>query len=149
MSAHFNTPSRIQKDFFSPLSLHPLVIMSRAAFEDLRSKGFVQPDAAFAGHSLGEFSTPASVANILPNSSLVDVVFHRGLTMQRAVERDKQSRSSYAMCAVNPSRVSKMFDDAALCEVVDTISNVGDCLLEIVNFNVEVRSRFFMLACSY
>jgi malonyl CoA-acyl carrier protein transacylase len=116
-----------------------LVIMSRAAFEDLRSKGFVQPDAAFAGHSLGEFSALASVADILPNSSLVDVVFYRGLTMQRAVERDEQSRSNYAMCAVNPGRVGKTFDDAALREVVDTISNVRDCLLEIVNFNVEVR----------
>jgi hypothetical protein len=34
----------------------------------------------FAGHSLGEFSALASVAHILPNSSLVDVVFYRGLT---------------------------------------------------------------------
>ena len=102
-------------------------------------KALSQPDAAFAGYSLGEFSALASVADILPNSSLVDVVFYRGLTMQRAVERDEQSRSNYAMCAVNPSRVSKTFDDAALREVVDTISDVGDCLLEIVNFNVEVR----------
>jgi len=123
--------------------------MSRAGFEDLCSKGFVRPDVAFAGHSLGEFSALASVADILPNSSLVDVVFYRGLTMQRAVERDEQSRLNYAMRAVNPSRVSKTFDDAALLEIVDTISNVGDCLLEIVNINVEVRSRFFMLACSY
>ncbi len=43
------------------------------------------------------------------------------------------------MCAVNPGRISKTGDDAALREVVDTISNVGDCLLEIVNFIVEVR----------
>ena len=114
--------------------------MSRAGFEDLRSKGFVRPDVAFAGHSLGEFSALASVADILPNSSLVDVVFYRGLTMQRAVERDEQSRLNYAMRAVNPSRVSKTFDDAALREIIDTISNVGDCLLEIVNINVEVRS---------
>lgn len=121
-----------------------LVIMSRAAFEDLRSKGFVQPHAAFAGHSLGEFSCLASVADILPNSSLVDVVFYRGLTMQRAVERDEQSRSNYAMCAINPSRVSKTFDDAALREVVDTISNLRDCLLEIVNFNVEVRKFIYL-----
>ncbi|KAI0264369.1 fatty acid synthase [Gloeopeniophorella convolvens] len=114
-----------------------LVIMSRAAFEDIRSKGFIQPGAAFAGHSLGEFSALASVADILPNSSLVDVIFYRGLTMQRAVERDEQSRSNYAMCAINPSRVGKTFDDAALREVVDTISTLKDCLLEIVNFNVE------------
>ncbi|KAH9953906.1 acyl transferase domain-containing protein, partial [Lactifluus volemus] len=92
-------------------------------------ESFVQPDAAFADHSLGEFSALASVADILPNSSLVDVVFYRGLTMQRAVERDELSRSNCAMCAT--------FDDAALREVVDTISNVRDCLLEIVNFNVE------------
>ncbi|KAH9964332.1 acyl transferase domain-containing protein, partial [Lactifluus volemus] len=75
-----------------------LVIMSRAAFEDMRSKGFVQPDAAFAGHSLGEFSALASCA----------------------VERDEPSRSNYAMCAT--------FDDATLREVVDTISNFRDCI---------------------
>jgi len=61
--------------------------MSRAAFEDLLSKGIIQPDAAFAGHSLGEFSALASVADIMPNSYLGDVVFYRGLTMQRAVEQ--------------------------------------------------------------
>ncbi|KAJ3717150.1 hypothetical protein C8R42DRAFT_587586 [Lentinula raphanica] len=40
--------------------------------------------------------------------------------MQRAVERDSQPRSNYAMCAVNPSCISKNFSDAAL-RVVDTI----------------------------
>ena len=64
--------------------------------------------------------------------------------MQHAVERDEQGRSNYAMCAVNPSRVGKTFDDAALREIVDTISN-RECLLEIVNFNVEVRKQFLML----
>jgi fatty acid synthase subunit alpha len=38
-----------------------LVVTSRAAFEDMRSKGLVQPGAAFAGHSLGEFSALAAV----------------------------------------------------------------------------------------
>jgi len=68
-----------------------LAIMSRTAFEDLLSKGFVQPDATFAGHSLGDFSALASIADILPNSYLVDVVFYHGLTMPCAVERDEQS----------------------------------------------------------
>jgi hypothetical protein len=40
-------------------------------------------------------------------SSLVSVVFYRGLTMQVAVERDAEGRSNYGMCAVNPSRVAK------------------------------------------
>ncbi|KAH9966861.1 hypothetical protein BC827DRAFT_1264771 [Russula dissimulans] len=89
-------------------------------------KGFVQLTAAFAIHSSSEFSALASVANILPNYSLVDVVFYRALTMQRAVERVEQSRLNYAMCAVSPSRVGETFDGAALREIVDTISNARD-----------------------
>ena len=57
--------------------------------------------------------------------------------MQRAVERDEQNRSKYAMAAINPSRIGKSFSDAALREVVDTISKRCQVLLEIVNFNVE------------
>ncbi|GBE87869.1 fatty acid synthase [Sparassis crispa] len=114
-----------------------LVVTERAAFEDMRSKGFVQKDSAFAGHSLGEYSALASIADVLPISSLVDVVFYRGITMQRAVERDAHNRSNYAMCAVNPSRISKTFTDAALREVIDDIAHRTQCLLEIVNYNVE------------
>ena len=116
-----------------------LVVTEKAAFEDMRMKGFVQKDCAFAGHSLGEYSALASIADVLPISALVDVVFYRGITMQRAVERDSQNRSNYAMCAVNPSRVHKTFSDAALREVVDSISLSTSSLLEIVNYNVEVR----------
>jgi fatty acid synthase subunit alpha, fungi type len=118
-----------------------LVVTEKAAFEDMRMKGFVQKDCAFAGHSLGEYSALASIADVLPISALVDVVFYRGITMQRAVERDSQNRSNYAMCAVNPSRVHKTFNDAALREVVDSISLSTSSLLEIVNYNVEVRDK--------
>ncbi|KAG2076495.1 hypothetical protein BDR04DRAFT_694370 [Suillus decipiens] len=114
-----------------------LVVTEKAAFEDMRAKGFVQKDCAFAGHSLGEYSALASMADVLHISALVDVVFYRGITMQRAVERDAHNRSNYAMCAVNPSRISKTFTDAALREVVDTISTRTSTLLEIVNYNVE------------
>ncbi|KAG6813968.1 hypothetical protein H0H92_005223, partial [Tricholoma furcatifolium] len=114
-----------------------LVVTEKAAFEDMRSKGFVQTDCAFAGHSLGEYSALASIADVLPISALVDVVFYRGITMQRAVERDSLNRSNYAMCAVNPSRISKTFTDAALREVVDSIAVITGSLLEIVNYNVE------------
>ncbi|KAI0368773.1 fatty acid synthase [Pilatotrama ljubarskyi] len=114
-----------------------LVVTERAAFEDMRAKGLVQKDSAFAGHSLGEYSALASIADVLAISSLVDVVFYRGITMQRAVERDAHNRSNYAMCAVNPSRISRTFNDAALREVVEDIAQRTGCLLEIVNFNVE------------
>ncbi|KAI0033531.1 fatty acid synthase [Vararia minispora EC-137] len=114
-----------------------LVVTERAALEDMRSKGLVQRDTAFAGHSLGEYSALASVADVLPTPALVDVVFYRGITMQRAVERDAAGRSNYAMCAVNPSRVNKSFNDAALREIVESVAQRTGLLAEIVNYNVE------------
>ncbi|KDN33898.1 hypothetical protein RSAG8_13015, partial [Rhizoctonia solani AG-8 WAC10335] len=121
----------------SPFAQIALVVTEKAAFEDMKSKRLVQKDCAFAGHSLGEYSALASIVDVLAISALVDVVFYRGITMQRAVERDEHNRSNYAMCAVNPSRIGKCFNDAALCEVVDSISRQTDMLLEIVNYNVE------------
>lgn len=103
----------------------------------------------FACHSLGGFSALAAVSDILPNSSLIDIAFYHSLTIKHAVEHDEQGRSNYAMCAVNFSHVGKTFDDAALREIVNTISNGRDCVLETVNFNVEVRQQIFMSLRSY
>jgi len=72
-----------------------LVVTEKAAFEDMCMKGFVQKDRACAGHSLGEYSALASIADVLHISALVDVVFYRGLTMQRAVERDSENNFLY------------------------------------------------------
>ncbi len=67
--------------------------------------------------------------------------------MQRAVERDEHNHSNYAMCAVNPSRISKTFDDLSLREVVDSISRETNLLLEIVKNNVEVNAQFSVFRC--
>jgi len=40
------------------------------------------------------------------------------------------------MCAVNPSRISKTFNEAALREVVEIVGRRTDALLKIVNHNV-------------
>jgi len=113
-----------------------LTLMEKASFEDMRSRGLVQRDSAFAGHSLGEYSALAALAEVMPIESLVSVVFYRGLTMQVAVERDVAGRSNYSMCAVNPSRVSATFSEQALQYVVDNISGETGWLLEVVNYNV-------------
>ena len=57
-----------------------LVVPSRTAFEDMGSRGSGPAGAAFAGHSLGEFSRLPAVTDILPNFSLVDIVFYCSLT---------------------------------------------------------------------
>ena len=113
-----------------------LTLMEKASFEDMRSKGLVQRDSSFAGHSLGEYSALAALAEVMPIESLVAVVFYRGLTMQVAVERDITGRSNYSMCAVNPSRISKTFNEQALQYVVENIAEETNWLLEIVNYNV-------------
>ena len=113
-----------------------LTLMEKASFEDMRARGLVQVDSSFAGHSLGEYSALAALAEVMPIESLVSVVFYRGLTMQVAVERDASGRSNYAMCAVNPSRISKSFNEQALQYVVENIAERTGWLVEIVNFNV-------------
>ncbi|KAL0960339.1 hypothetical protein HGRIS_011963 [Hohenbuehelia grisea] len=70
-----------------------LVASPKAALEDMRMKGFVQKDCALAGHSLGEYSRFAP-SPALAISALVDVVFYRGITVQRAVEHAAQNRST-------------------------------------------------------
>ncbi|RDW64070.1 fatty acid synthase-like protein subunit beta [Coleophoma crateriformis] len=113
-----------------------LTLMEKASFEDMRSKGLVQRDSSFAGHSLGEYSALAALADVMPIESLVSVVFYRGLTMQVAVERDATGRSNYSMCAVNPSRIGKTFNEQALQYVVENIAEETGWLLEIVNYNI-------------
>ncbi|KAF1814692.1 beta subunit of fatty acid synthase [Eremomyces bilateralis CBS 781.70] len=113
-----------------------LTLMEKASFEDMRAKGLVQRDSSFAGHSLGEYSALAALAEVMPIESLVSVVFYRGLTMQVAVERDAAGRSNYSMCAINPSRISKTFNEAALQFVVENIAQSTGWLLEIVNYNI-------------
>ena len=84
-----------------------LIVMQKALFDDMRSKGLVPEGSKFAGHSLGEYSALAAMANTVPLEQLLSIVFYRGLSMQVAVDRDESGRSEYAMVAINPSRVSK------------------------------------------
>jgi fatty acid synthase subunit beta len=113
-----------------------LTLMEKASFEDMKLKGLVPRDSTFAGHSLGEYSAITALADVMPIESLVSVVFYRGLTMQVAVERDATGRSNYSMCAVNPSRISKTFNEEALQFVVNNIAEETGWLLEIVNYNI-------------
>ena len=115
----FKTLSRILKDFLSPLNLRRSSL-SLCHEQPLRT--YVLKDwssltpASLATHWAN--SLPLPLSPISCQIPLVDIVFYRGLTTQHTVERDEQGRSNYAMCAVNPSRVGKTFDDAALHEIV-------------------------------
>jgi malonyl CoA-acyl carrier protein transacylase len=62
--------------FTTQITQIAFVVTEKAAFEDMGMKGFVQKDCAFAGHSLGEYSALALIADVLHMSALVDIVFY-------------------------------------------------------------------------
>ncbi|KAI8326430.1 hypothetical protein GQ54DRAFT_336614 [Martensiomyces pterosporus] len=114
-----------------------LVVLELAAVADLRSRSLVQKSAAFAGHSLGEYSALAAIGEVFSVEDAVDIAFYRGMVMQSAIDRDEQNRSQFGMVAVDPSRVGSGFDENALALVVETIRTQAQGLLEIVNYNVK------------
>ncbi|KAE8380399.1 acyl transferase domain-containing protein [Aspergillus bertholletiae] len=116
-----------------------ILLMEKAAFEDMKANGLIQEGAAFAGHSLGEYGVLASLVDFLPFEMMMSVVFYRGLVMQFTMERDSNGHTGFSMVAVSPKRVGKYFDEAMLRIVVDLIHRQSGTLLEIVNFNVEAE----------
>ncbi|RDL38698.1 uncharacterized protein BP5553_03038 [Venustampulla echinocandica] len=113
-----------------------LTLMEIATYKDLASRGLVSHNSAYAGHSLGEYSSLCAVAELLPIEALMSIVFYRGLTMQFAVDRDQDGRSEFGMCAVNPTRLSKPFDGPCLKLLSTAIASATSTLLEVVNFNI-------------
>ncbi|KAJ1900227.1 fatty acid synthase alpha subunit Lsd1, partial [Kickxella alabastrina] len=115
-----------------------LLVAAVAEAEHLRARGAFPADAAFAGHSLGEFAALAAVARLFSAEAAATVGFVRGLTMQRAVRRDPASgRSPYALLAVSPARVAPCFGAAGLDAAVKCLAAAaGGGLLEVVNHNV-------------
>lgn len=84
-----------------------LTLVAQASYAVIHKKGLVQDHCSYAGHSLGEYAALATFANFMSIEKLISIVFYRGLTMQLCVERDEFGRTSYSMCAFNPSKVSK------------------------------------------
>ncbi|KAJ2459202.1 fatty acid synthase alpha subunit Lsd1, partial [Coemansia sp. RSA 2424] len=113
-----------------------LITFSMAAMADMRAKSLVEKDAAFAGHSLGEYSALASISGALTLGDLLDVTFYRGLLMQSAVKRDAHGRSQYGMLAVDPPRLGGAAKENVLVIAIAAICELGKGLLEVVNYNV-------------
>ena len=128
-----------------------LVLTELAAYRVMQSKGIISSDAMWCGHSLGEYAALSSISEVLAIESLVELVFVRGLVMQRAVPRDSIGRSDYGMVAASPMRVHPTkFQEKDLIRVVESVSKCCEGkLLQIVNFNVD-RSQYVAaghLAC--
>ncbi|PYH94006.1 beta subunit of fatty acid synthase [Aspergillus ellipticus CBS 707.79] len=122
---------------YSTQFAQPAILLFEAAVvADLRSKGYMSPDAMYAGHSLGEFGALSALSRSVPMGALAELAFYRGLMMQASVSRGGQG-AAYGMVAVNPKRVGKLLDESALRSLVRAVALASQELLEIVNFNVQ------------
>lgn len=59
-----------------------LTLMEKASFEDMRQLGLVQKDSVFAGHSLGEYSALAALADVMPIERFVWPTYAHFITNQ-------------------------------------------------------------------
>ncbi|RAK97276.1 fatty acid synthase beta subunit [Aspergillus ibericus CBS 121593] len=138
------TPSSTSYTFTDPRGLlystqfaQPAILLfEAAAVADLRTKGYVSPNAMYAGHSLGEFGALSALSSSIPMGALAELAFYRGLMMQASVSRGDQG-AAYGMVAVNPKRVGRFLDETGLGNLVRAIALASQELLEVVNYNVE------------
>ncbi|GLD97526.1 hypothetical protein PINS_up006216 [Pythium insidiosum] len=123
--------------FATQFSQPALVLFEKATFSEIEDAQIIPDDALFAGHSLGEYAGLSSFAGALAVEDVVEVVFLRGLIMQKAVRRDADGRSDYGMVAANPARVGPHFTETMMHALVDGIAAASSKLLQVVNYNVE------------
>ncbi|EEY57118.1 fatty acid synthase subunit alpha, putative [Phytophthora infestans T30-4] len=123
--------------FATQFSQPTLVLLEKAMFSEIKAAQLISDDAYFAGHSLGEYASLISFADALAVEALMDLVFLRGMIMQKSVKRDAEGRSDYGMVAVNPTRVSPDFAEEMMYKIVDGIDAASGNLLQVVNLNIQ------------
>ncbi|CAI5714225.1 unnamed protein product [Hyaloperonospora brassicae] len=125
--------------FATQFSQPALVLLEKAMFSEIEAAQLIPDDAHFAGHSLGEYAGLSSFAGALAVEDVVEVVFLRGLIMQKAVKRDAEGRSDYGMVATNPTRVGPHLTEEVMYKIVDEVEAASGKLLQVVNFNIQQR----------
>lgn len=123
--------------FLTQFTQVALAVMAVAEVAALREQQRFVEGARFAGHSLGEYSALAAVPGVMPLPAVVDVVYRRGLTMDRLVPRDAQGRSRFGMVALRPNLAG--LDERAALALVDDVARASVLPLFVVNHNVSGR----------
>ncbi|OFT55584.1 type I polyketide synthase [Corynebacterium sp. HMSC05H05] len=111
-----------------------LAVVAYAQTERLREAECLAADAFYAGHSLGEYTALASLANIFDLEAVIDVVYSRGSAMGTLVPRDAEGNSDYGMGALRPNMIGVGPDEVRA--YVDGIAADTGEFLEIVNYNI-------------
>lgn len=112
-----------------------LAVVAYAQTERLREADAIASGSLYAGHSLGEYTALASLANIFDLEAVIDIVYSRGSAMGTLVPRDENGRTNYAMAALRPNMIGVSGDDveAYLAAIAE---ETGE-FLQIVNYNID------------
>ncbi|MFW8625013.1 fatty acid synthase subunit beta domain-containing protein [Corynebacterium glutamicum] len=105
-----------------------------AQIAEMREAHALNQRAYFAGHSVGEYNALAAYAGVLSLESVLEIVYRRGLTMHRLVDRDENGLSNYALAALRPNKMGLTADN--VFDYVASISEASGEFLEIVNYNL-------------
>lgn len=90
----------------------------------------------FAGHSLGEWIALVA-SGMMPLSIAIELVFIRGLLMQRCTPRDAHGVSQYRMVTVNPKRCGiNVATFEAMIAATTRASTTSDAAVYLANYNV-------------
>ncbi|WP_175973396.1 type I polyketide synthase [Corynebacterium sp. Marseille-Q2823] len=103
----------------------------------LKESEVLESCAFFAGHSVGEYNALAAYAEALSLEAVLDIVYVRGLTMHRLVERDSAGQSLYGLAALRPHKMG-MSAGEAFAHVARVAAETGE-FLEVVNHNIAGR----------
>ena len=120
--------------FLTQFTQVAMATLGCAQVAEMREAGALNQRAYFAGHSVGEYNALAAYSGVLSLESVVEIVYRRGLTMHRLVERDEEGNSNYGLAALRPNKMGlsagNVFD-----YVNDLSASTGE-FLEIVNYNI-------------
>ncbi|MCL0121540.1 type I polyketide synthase [Corynebacterium pygosceleis] len=120
--------------FLTQFTQVAMATLGVAQVAEMREANALNQRAYFAGHSVGEYNALAAYARALTLESVVEIVYRRGLTMHRLVDRDENGNSNYALAALRPNKMGLTADNVA--EFVARIAEESGEFLEIVNYNL-------------
>ena len=140
-----NNPDRVVVDgeefthpdgalFLTQFTQVAMATLGCAQIAELAEAGVKSQDTFFAGHSVGEYNALAAYAQVLSLEAVVEIVYARGLTMHRLVDRDAHGNSNYGLAALRPNKIGIRADD--VFGYVAQVSQASGEFLEIVNYNI-------------
>ncbi len=120
--------------FLTQFTQVAMATLGCAQIAEMEEAGALNQRAYFAGHSVGEYNALAAYARVLSLESVVEIVYRRGLTMHRLVERDAEGNSNYGLAALRPNKMGLSAED--VFSYVEQLSEHTGEFLEIVNYNI-------------